>query len=160
MKTALKMIAMVVAAVAIAACDRTTSSAGTLIALAPTPVLAAHISPHTLPLFVAATACTSGTAFTTGFDLVIGQTGSADVFLDRVTLRLIDGTNLGGPSITIPQVQLNSMFGSTRVVGTRAFAFQPQFGCGLTRPWSIAGTVVLNDAEGTVRTFGVDAAFR
>jgi hypothetical protein len=157
----MKMIAMVVAAVAMAACDRTTNRSGTVITFAPTPAIAAQISPQTLPLFVATTTpCTAGIAFTTGFDLVIVQTGSANVSIDQVTLRLIDGTGLGGPSITIPQPQLASMFGSTLVAGTRSFSFNPQFACGLTRPGSIAGTVVLTDAEGIVRTVSVDAAFR
>jgi hypothetical protein len=157
----MKMMAIVVAAVAMAACDRTTNSSGTLIAFGPTPAIAARISPQTLALFVSTTtACTSGSAFTTGFDLVIVQTGSVDVFIDQVMLRLIDGTDLGGPSITIPQRQLNSMFGSTLVVGTRAFSFKPQFARGLMRPRSLAGKVVLKDAEGIVRTVSVDAAFR
>ena len=155
----MKMMAIVAAAVAIAGCDRTTSSRGTLIALAPTPVIAAQISPQTLSLF-AATPCPSGTAFTTQFDLVIAQTGARDVFIDQVMLRLIDGTGLGGPSVTISQPQLNSMFGSTVVGSTRAFPFKPQFDCGLTRPWSIAGQVVLKGAEGMTRIVSVDAAFR
>jgi hypothetical protein len=157
----MKMIAIVVATVAMAACDRTTNSGGTLIASAPAPTIAAQISPLTPPLLVATTTpCVSGIAFTTGFDLVIVQTGAVDVFVDQVTLRLIDGSGLGGPSITIPQLQLMSMFGSTRVAGTRAFPFQPQFACALTRPGSIAGKVVLTDADGMVGTVSVEAAFR
>jgi hypothetical protein len=160
----MKMIAMVLAAVTMAACDRTTNSSnsrGTVIAFAPTTAIEAQFSPQTLPLFVAVTTpCASGTAFTTGFDLVIVQTGPVEVFVDRVEWRLIDGSVLGGPSITIPQVQLMSMFGSTRVVGTRAFSFHPQFGCGRTRPGSIAGKVVLKDADGMVRIVSVDAPFR
>jgi hypothetical protein len=41
----------------------------------------------------------------------------------EVTIRLIDGSNLGGPMLTFPQPQLSSQFGSTRVVAgaTRAF---------------------------------------
>ena len=156
----MKMMAIVVAAVAIGGCDRTTNTSGTLIALAPTPPIAAQISPQTLPLFVATTPCASGAAFTTGFDLVIAQTGSVDVFIDQVVFRLIDGTVLGGPSVTMSQPQLNAMFGSTVVAGRRAFPFEPQFACGLTRPWSIASRVVLKDAHGMARTVSVDAPFR
>jgi hypothetical protein len=156
----MKMMAIVVAAVAIGGCDRTTNSSGTLIALAPTPAIAAQISPQTLSLFAATTPCTSGAAFTTGFDLLIAHTGSGDVFIDQVMFRLIDGTGLGGPSITLSQPQLNSMFGSTVVAGSRAFPFEPQFACGPTRPWSIAGKVVLRDGHGMARTVSVDAPFR
>jgi hypothetical protein len=158
----MKMIAMVVAAVTMAACDRTTNSTRTpFISFAPTTAIEAQLSPQTLPLVVVdTTRCTSGTAFATGFDLVIVQTGPGDVFIDRVEWRLIDGSVLGGPAITIPQPLLTSMFGSTRVVGTRAFSFQPQFACGRTRPGSIAGKVVLKDADGAFRTISVDAPFR
>ena len=156
----MKMIAMVVAAVAMAACDRTTNSSGTVFNFAPAPAIAAQISPQTVPLFPGSTPCTSGNAFTTGFDLVIVQTGSVTVFLDQVILRLIDVTGLRGPSVTISQPQLNEMFGSTVVAGSRAFRFRPQFACGLSRPQSISGMVVLRDAGGIVRTIGVDAPFR
>lgn len=157
----MRMIAMVVAAVAMAACDRTTNSSGTVIAFDPTPAIAVQISPQTLPLFPGSTpSCPSGASFTTGFDLVIVQTGRTDVFIDQVEFRVIDGTGRGGPSLTIPQHQLTSMFGSRRVVGTRAFAFRPEFACGPTPPRSIAGSVVLIDARGIVRTLGVGAAFR
>jgi hypothetical protein len=156
----MKMIVVVVAAVTMAACDRTTNNtSGMFVTYAPTLAIAAQISPQTLPLVIATTPCTSGTAFTTGFDLVI-VTGPVDLFIDQVMWRLIDGTGLGGPSITIPQPELNSMFGSTRVVGTRAFSFRPQFACGPGRPGSIAGSVVLKDAEGMFRTVNVDAVFR
>jgi hypothetical protein len=156
----MKMIAIVVAAVAMAACDRTTNSSGTVFNFAPAPAIAAQISPQTVPLFPGSTPCTSGNAFTTGFDLVIVQTGFVDVFLDQVILSLIDGTGLRGPSVTIPQPQLHEMFGSTLVAGTRAFSFRPQFACGQTRPRSILGMVVLRDTVGVVRTISVDAPFR
>jgi len=157
----MRMIAMVVAAAAMAACDRTTNSGGTVIAFDPTPAIAVQISPQTLPLFPGSTpSCPSGAAFTTGFDLVIAQTGRGDLFIDQVELRVIDATGVGGPSLTIPQRQLTSMFGSRRVVGTRAFPFRPEFACGPARPRSVVGSVVLIDAGGMVRTLGVDAAFR
>jgi hypothetical protein len=156
----MKTIAMVVAAVAMAACDRTTNSSGTVIVFDPTPAIAAQISPQVLPLFPGSTpSCPSGASFTTGFDLIV-QSGRADVFIDQVDLRVIDETGRGGPSLTIPRSQLTSMFGSRRVVGTRAFLFRPEFTCGPTPPRSIAGSVVLIDAGGIVRTLGIDAAFR
>jgi hypothetical protein len=44
---------------------------------------------------------------------------------------MIDGTNLGGPSITIPQPELSARFGSTLINAgtTRDFALRPDFGC-------------------------------
>jgi hypothetical protein len=156
----MRMIAIVVAALVVVACENTTSGSRADIGFSPTAAIAAQISPQTLPFAVFTSACAVGPVFTTGFDLVIVQTRPVNVFMDRVTLHLLDGTNLGGPSITFPRSQLNAMFGSTLVVGTRAFPFRPQFACGLRRPGSIAADVLLIDAEGSGRSVSVNAAFQ
>jgi hypothetical protein len=83
-----------------------------------------------------------------------------NLFVDRVTVRLIDGTNLGGPAITFPRPELNQMFGSTQVIGTRAFAFQPLFGCLRTRPLSIAADVAVVDSTGATQIVSANAAFQ
>jgi hypothetical protein len=59
------------------------------------------------------------------FDVVI--TASRTVDLQGVTIHMIDGTNLGGPSVTIPQPQLAGQFVNTRIfAGTsRTFTFRP-----------------------------------
>src|SRR5882762_2251644 len=129
----MRMIAIVVVALVAVACENTTSGRRADIGFSPTAI-AVQISPQTLPFAAVTTACAVGPVFTTGFDLVIAQTRAANVFVDRVTLHLLDGSNVGGPSITFPRSQLNAMFGSTLVAGTRAFSFRPQFACGLRRP--------------------------
>ena len=50
-------------------------------------------------------------------DLVV-TTATTTCSLDSATFRLLDGTNVGGSPITIPQTELVSMFGSTRVAGS------------------------------------------
>jgi hypothetical protein len=158
----MKMIAIVVVAVAMSACDddnHHSKSGDTRIAFSPTPAVAAQIFPQTLPVFGVTSTCAPGSVFSPGFDLVIVQTGLVNLFMDQVTLRLIDGTGLGTP-ITFPRSQLNSMFGSTLVVGTRAFKFLPQFNCGLTRPGSISAEVDLIDGTGMARTVSVNAALK
>ena len=154
----MRVIAILVAALAVAACDDVISRRGTSIAFSPTPEIAAQFSPQVLPFALVTSSCAVGPVFTTGFNLVIFQERPS--FLDQVTLHLLDGTNMGGPSITFPSSQLNGMFGSTLVVNSRAFSFRPQFACGQTRPRSILGMVVLRDAVGVVRTISVDAPFR
>ena len=156
----MRTIAIVVVAVAMAACEIGTNGSRTFIGVSPTSATAVQFSPQTLPLSIAATRCVSGLVFTTGFDLVIVQTRPVHVFMDQVTLHLLDGSNVGGPSITFSRLQLNSMFGSTLVVGTRAFSFRPQFSCGVRRPRSIVADVVLMDEEGGGRSVSVNAAFQ
>jgi hypothetical protein len=156
----MRMIAIVVAALVAVACENTTSGSRANIGFSPTAAIAAQILPQTLPFAAVTTACAVGPVFTTGFDLVIAQTGAVNVFVDRVTLHLLDGSNVGGPSITFPRSQLTAMFGSTLLAGTQVFSFQPQFACLLRRPGSITADVLLMDAEGNVQSVSVNAAFQ
>jgi len=153
----MKVIPLVVAALAVAACDDPISRRGTTIAFAPTAAIVAQFSPQVLPFAVVTSSCAAGPVFTTGFSLVIFQEQPS--FLDQVTLHLLDGTNLG-TSITFPRSQLTGMFGSTLVAGSRAFSFQPQFACGLRHPRSLVADVVLLDADGNSRNVSVSAAFQ
>jgi len=154
------MIAIVVVALVAVACENTTSGRHADIGFSPTAAIAAQILPQTLPFAAVTTACAVGPVFTTAFDLVIAQTRAVNVFVDRVTLHLLDGSNVGGPLITFPRSQLTAMFGSTLLAGTRAFSFRPQFACGLRRPGSIAADVLLMDAEGNVQSVSVNAVFQ
>jgi len=55
----------------------------------------------------------------------------SNLFVDRVTLHMIDGSNHGGPMVTFPRPNLNSMFGSTFIPAgrSRSFTFTPGFAC-------------------------------
>jgi hypothetical protein len=61
--------------------------------------------------------------------LLVISTGPSTSSLDSVTLRLNDGSLLGGPSVTFPQPDLQRMFGTTVVFGTRTLTFRPGFVC-------------------------------
>jgi hypothetical protein len=99
-----------------------------------------YVNPTSSPPFTAfirpASAGISG-AIVTGplhvpCEVVISASRTVDV--QEVTIRMTDGSNLGGPMVTFPQPQLSSQFGSTRVVAgaTRAFTLPcmaaPSFG--------------------------------
>jgi hypothetical protein len=155
----MRMITVLCAALALGACDdghrAMLSNTG---AFSPTLSLSTQIFPQTLPFTPLSTFCPLAPAFSTSFDLIFAGSPQLNVFMDRVTLRLIDGSSVGS-SITFPRPLLNSMFGSTLIASNRAFAFQPNFGCGLTLPRSIAADVFLIDASGTTRTVTVNARF-
>jgi hypothetical protein len=131
--------------------------------LAPTVPIDAHISPMVLPFFTVlpTTVCPTprGFTLTTSFGLVVTPPKQTKMSLDSVTVRLIDGESLGGPSITYPRPQLAQMFGSTVVVPTSVFTFQPEFGCLVVRPQSIVAEVILLDSTGSLQTVKVSAAF-
>jgi hypothetical protein len=158
------MIAILCATLALLACDdaqktRQTGMFSNMGLFAPTLAVGTQISPQRLPFTALTTiACPLAPAFTTGFELIFATSPQVNVFMDRVTLRLIDGSSVG-PSITFPRPLLNEMFGSTLIVSNRAFAFRPNFGCGLRLPRSIAADVVLMDGAGSTRNVTVSAGF-
>jgi hypothetical protein len=89
------------------------------------------------------------------FDIVITSTRTAD--LESVTIRLINGSELGGPMITFPQAPLVTQFGTTRIVaGTpRTFTFSPQFTCGPNRPQSVVADIAVVEPSGQVHSITV-----
>lgn len=96
---------------------------------------------------------------TTGVTIVISA-GPSNPTLDTVTLRLIDGSGVGGPAITFPRPQLQSAFGSTLIVGTRSFAFTPSFACPLTPASGVLVDGVLLDQANVRTRFSVTARIR
>jgi hypothetical protein len=126
----------------------------------PTPPVGLQIFPQALPAVpVSTVACPLGQSFTIPFNLVIVSSQS-DVSMDLVTVRLIDGSNIGGPEITFPRAGLNNMFGSTTVIRTSTFSFTPVFGCTATQPEVIVADVVLTDRTGSSRSLTASAKLR
>ena len=146
-RRAAALLAAMVSACAFSGCDRsTTPGAG----LGPGPVLpgglvitAPRIASSSLAL------CAARGLLTTDLNVVVSSTG-AGLFVDQVTLHLIDGTNLGGPGVTFPQPDLNARFANTVVVAgsSRTFGLTPTFTCGRSAPRSIQGSVGVVDADG------------
>ena len=115
------------------------------ISLAPTPITFAPLS--VFP-------CTGGGfVFDPSLQLII-TAGVNDVTFDSVTIHMIDGSNLGGPSVTIPRPELATRFGSTliRAGTTRDFALRPDFGCVTVLPATLRTTAVLVDSGGGPQT--------
>jgi hypothetical protein len=150
----MRVTAILFATVVLASCGDSarTNKTGTFSvtgSFAPTSAIAAQISPQTLSLTTAGgVGCPLAFALSTDFDLVLVPSRHVTFSMDRVTLHLIDGSNVGGAALTFQRPQLTGMFGSTVVDGIRAFRFRPHFGCGITRPRSILADVVLIDSLG------------
>jgi hypothetical protein len=130
---------------------------------APTPTFDSQVLfPSTLPVIViAGSPCQTAReiAVATSFDIVVIPSSQTDVFMDSVTLSLITGENVGGPSVTFPSPDLTRMFGPTVVVSRRAFTFRPQFGCQASKPSSMTVGVVLTDGKGHSHSVERNAAF-
>lgn len=97
--------------------------------------------------------CAGGFVFDPSFHLIVSA-GVGDVTLDSVTLHMIDGSNFGGASVTIPRPELTTRFGSTLInAGTsRDFALRPDFGCIARPPTALRGSALLLDRRGLPQT--------
>ena len=137
------LIAIVaLALLASAGCDRSTTVAG----IAPAPVLVATARLTTAPLaFAPATLCAGVALFTPNVSLIITSLGS-DVAVDELTLHLLDGSNVGGPGITVPPAGFSDAV--VRAGTSRTFVVTPAFPCGVFSPRSIHGDVVIVDTAG------------
>ena len=164
MRCDMRAITILLAALALASCDddnghkhhRALVSFDPL--LSPSVTVAARISPSPLPIVTIRTiGCPVG-LFTTAFDVVIAPTGRS-LFVDHVTFRLLDGTNIGGPPSRSRASNSIRCSRSTEVSGSRAFAFNPRFGCGVRRPISIVGDIGLVDRAGAASSVTVSATF-
>jgi len=121
----------------------------------PSPAVAGSIVPQPLALApVTGVRCPFLTPFTTSFDLVIDQQGASDLFLDQVTIRLFDGSSLGGSPVLMSAADLAVRFRSTRIRPgvTSRFGFAPRFGCSTFLPRSLHADIVLRDGSGGLQT--------
>ena len=157
----MRLVGFLCATLTLASCADTGQSGGAALStlVSPTLTVGAQISPQRLPI---ANAVTIGCPLvpTTNFDLIILPSQSARVSMETVTLRLIDGTSVGGPMLTFPRARLNRMFGSTLIVARRIFTFQAQFGCVTRTPRSMVADVVIVDENGATQTLTADASFQ
>ena len=86
---------------------------------------------------------------TTRFDLVVISAGGRDLFMNEVTFRLLDGSNVGGSPLLVSARDLSARIGSTLIpAGTRrTFGFDPQFGCRFL-PLSLEAEIILLERSG------------
>jgi hypothetical protein len=139
-KTAIALAAL--AALASAGCDRSTTEAG----IAPAGVPAATAILTTAPMaFAPSTYCASVALLTPSISLIISSSGS-DVAVEALTLHLLDGTNVGGPGITVPPTGFNDAV--VRAGTSRTFVVTPTFKCGVSSPQSVHADVVIVDPTG------------
>jgi hypothetical protein len=93
------------------------------------------------------------------FDLVIIT--SSRVNLHEVTIRMIDGTHLGGPTVTVPQPELVRRFGTTEILaGTkRTLTFRPEFEW-TDDPRAVAADVSYTDDRGLMQQVTAEGSWR
>ena len=157
----LLMLSLAVSAISTAACDDPVSRGESLVTTASPVSAAATISLGPVGLVPLSGFGCSGFVFGSSFNVIVVSSG-LDLTVDSMTLHMIDGTNLGGPSVTIPTPQLARQFGSTvvRAGSTRVFGLRPVFPCVGRQPHSLTATAVLMDQRRVQRTLTATAAVR
>lgn len=155
----MRITAMICAALAAASCAVEGGKGTAMSVFAPAAAVSAIISPQFVVVTpVAGSACAIVPAFDTDFSLLV-TTGS-QVAVDSVTISLGDGSNVGGPTVTIPSSGLEQMFGSLVVVDSRSFAFHHRFGCGTFRPSTLFVEMMVRERSGATRRLTTSARVR
>ena len=146
-KRACVVTAIAIGVASAAACDDDRTPQG--VGVVRTDLAAAFVSVQQPVVTIAPFGPCFAIGFAQSLNLAI-TAGSSDVSLDHVTIQLLDGSNVGGPSITFPRAGLNSQFGSTvvRQRASRTFGLTPSFGCTPTQPQFIRADVQLIDQFG------------
>ena len=155
------VLSLGVLGVLIAACDDSPDKI-LLLNTATSFTPAGTISPNPIRLApLGGALCPGGFAFGTPLNLII-TAGVHNLTLDSVTLHMIDGTNLGGPSVTIPSPELATQFGSMFIHAgtTRAFALRPTFGCVPNQPRSLRGDAFVFDNQGRRQTLPLEGSIQ
>jgi hypothetical protein len=100
-----------------------------------------------------------GGGLKTRFDFAVANNGRRDLFLDHVTVHMIDGTNLGGPAVPVPEPGVTAAHATLVKRGARrVFRFEQQFRCGVV-PTSVLIRAGLRDELGAY-TSQLNAAVR
>ena len=155
---------MMAGAIAFAACDNNGTGKGSYGSMT-TPtvnplsgVVVAIVPSGFFPAQVVGVPCL--TFVVPGVDLRITSSGTID--MNEVTLRLGDGSNVGGPSVTFPTASLTSRFGSTQVLAgsTRVFPFGQPFGCALLPTPLLFADLLLSDRFGNSSALSVSTTLR
>jgi hypothetical protein len=89
------------------------------------------------------------------FEIVVSASQSIDV--QQVTIHMIDGSNLGGPMVTVPWATLMERFGTTHVAAgmTRTFTLWPSF-VWTSPPRSVAADITCVDSHGVMHRLTVE----
>jgi len=160
-------VAALLFAIASTGCDRPANPNGpAAFAFEPTgptvnTAATAQIQPQTLPVIPAPIfACPSSSPLTTSLNLIIASPATA-VTLSQVGFQIFDINGLAAAPTLLTSTQLNGQFGTTTVAAgtTRSFALQPQFGCGIAAPASLATSLVLTSLTGIPRQMTLTTRF-
>jgi hypothetical protein len=142
----MRKAAIVCATLLLASCDNGGNTLGVTVAnpLAPRGIGGSASTSVVIQPILTIASCPFTTLFTPQVTLRVGS-GSSTLLFDTVTFRLISGTSVGGPMVTFQRAGLVDLFGTTSIVGTRAFTFTPTFPCGFGRPTLLTADVALVD---------------
>jgi hypothetical protein len=121
------------------------------IATAGVSTAAAPVVVSIIPVSSATTVISSATAVIVEPSVIIDLriAASTTVDLNQVTVHMLDGTNLGGPMVTVPRADLLAQFGTIRILGGSIGTFRLRPRLKWTNPpRSVAADVTVTDSRG------------
>lgn len=148
-------------AVTLTACSSGGGTAAAPMSPSAAPVVTARItqaSPSPMAAFVGG-GCLVGarlTPITPIFDIVVISTGTIN--MQELTIAMNDGSHLG-PTLTFPQPNLTSLFGSTIILGgsPTLLTVRPDVTCGTKPLRSVSAGITYRDSAGAIRTVSASA---
>jgi hypothetical protein len=151
----MKAIGLICAAILLSACGGNPAAMTAELVTVPSTTDARQ-SVFLEPLIVVVS-CQGSPTLVTDVTFVVSS-GPSTSSIDSVLMHMIDGSNLGGPSVTYPQAGLVGLFGPTSFAGTRRFTFRPRFACGATPPrFMTADVTLVDDTSHVKRVFSLRA---
>jgi hypothetical protein len=142
----MKLAATLLVLLTCAACSDDNSGPGTPLGVGPTNFSAMNVSVNQSGAAVGS--CPTNSSFTPTISVIVVTTTNMN--LDSGTIRLIDGSAVGGPTIPIPQSSLVNQSGTTIVqpAAPTVVNLQPVLPCPATFPTTAFVTLNAVDLKG------------
>src|SRR5262245_27805741 len=149
-KRACVVTAIAIAAASLVACDEVPNPGAGLVR---TDLVGAFVNIQRPPVVFTPLASCTAVQFGSSINLAV-TAGRNNLFLDSASFQLLDGSNIGGQTITFPRAGLSAQFGDTivRSRASRVFALTPAFGCANVRPRFLRADARLVDELGVTQS--------
>jgi hypothetical protein len=88
-------------------------------------------------------------------------TSHSTLDLDEVTIQLMDGSNRGGPMLTVPRAGLTQQFSTVRITAGRGrtFGFRSTLPCAAAKPYAVTAYLNVSNEQGAAYRITAQGAF-
>jgi hypothetical protein len=112
--------------------------------------------PHPVNAYIIVSPVPSPFAVAHSVSVAVVISATAATELERVTIRLNDGSHVGGTTISVPKPGLNAQFGTTHFGAGTTKTFTTTASISRGRPYHVAADIDCVDAHGLSRRVTVE----